>query len=185
MKLQTMIIALSLSLSGCAFHSEPETNQDFHQVSQLSELGGIYKNAGDPSGYLSKIIGISPEANHGDIELIEVSSTENSLVVKAVRNGCSIHEKHYILDRDFKISDGKIVLRKEAHLLSRGTGDVLVGPSYEQVTLGLDAGKHGKMRESVHAAGLVFLVWPVAFTSTDDVRFERVNDRPSGFEACK
>jgi hypothetical protein len=190
MKLQASVVALFIFLSGCAFHSEPENNQEFYNISQLSELAGVYKNKGDPSGYLSEIIWgdiksiIKPEVRHEDIEFIEVSSTEHSLIVKAIKGGCSIYEKSYIVGRDFKISDGKIVIHRDASLLTRGAGDVLVGPSYEQITLGLDAGKNGKYRNSGYAAGLVFLILPVAFSDISDTRFERVYDKPQGFRAC-
>lgn len=190
MKLQALAVMLFMFLNGCAFHSEPKDNQEFYQISQISELAGVYKNKGDPSGYLSEIIfgytnlNTSPEVSHADIEFIEVLSTTNSLHVKAIKNGCTIYEKPYILGRDFNISGGKITLSKDAFLLSRGAGDVLAGPSYEKITLGLDTGGHGKYRKSDYAAGLVFLLLPIAFSATDDSRFERVNDRPPGFKAC-
>jgi len=190
MKRQTLIVMLLIFLNGCAFHSEPKNNQEFYQISQLSELAGVYKNKGDPSGYLSAIIwgcsklNINPAVSHADIEFIEVLSTENSLIVRAIKNGCAIYEKSYILGRDFKISGGKIIIHRDAFLLSRGAGDVLAGPSYEQITLGLDTGKHGKYRRSDYAAGLVFLLLPVAFSETDDTRFDRVSDKPREYKAC-
>ncbi|WP_372522708.1 hypothetical protein [Sulfuricaulis sp.] len=190
MKPRVLAVMLFIFLNGCAFHSEPKDNQEFYKISQLSELAGVYKNKGDPSGYLSAIIwgytklNINPEVSHVDIEFIEVLSTENSLIVKAIKNGCAIYEKPYILGRDFNISGGKIIIHRDAFLLSRGAGDVLAGPSYEQITLGLDTGKHGKYRRSDYAAGLVFLLLPIAFSETNDTRFERVNDSPQGFKAC-
>ncbi len=190
MKRQSLIVILLIFLTGCVFHSEPKNIQQFYQISQLSELAGVYKNKGDPSGYLSAIIwgkpklNINPAVSHADIEFIEVLSTENALTVKAIRNGCAIYEKSYILGRDFEISGGKIIIHRDAYLLSRGSGDVLVGPSYEQITLGLDTGKQGKYRRSDYAAGLVFLLWPVAFAVTEDTRFDRVNDKPREYKAC-
>jgi len=190
MKIQILAVMLFISLYGCAFHSEPEDNQDFYQISRTSELAGVYKNTGDPSGYLSEIIwghtklNITPEVSHADIEFIEVISEDNSLIVKAIKNGCVIYEKPYIYGQDFKISDGKIIIHRDTFLLSRGPGDVLAGPSYEQVTLGLDTAKHGKYRRSDYAAGLVLLLFPVAFSETSDTRFERVNDKPAGFKSC-
>jgi hypothetical protein len=190
MKPQALAIILLISLNACAFHSEPKDNQEFSQITQISELAGVYKNKGDPSGYLSGIIWnnikliIKPEVSHEDIEYIEVSSTENSLIVKAIKNGCAIYEKHYILGRDFKLSGGKIIIHRDASLLTRGGGDVLLGPSYEEITLGLDAAKQGKYRNSGYAAGLVFALFPIAFSDIHDTRFERVNDKPQGFKTC-
>lgn len=190
MKLQALAVMLFIFLNGCAFHSEPKDNQEFYQISQMSELAGVYKNKGDPSGYLSAVIWgnikkvIKPEVSHEEIEFIEVQSTENSLIVKAIKSGCAIYEKSYILGRDFKISGGKIIIHRDAFLLTRGGDDVLLGPSYEEITLGLDAGKHGKYRNSGYAAGLVFTLFPMAFSETNDVRYERVNERPQGFRPC-
>ena len=190
MMLKALAVMLLIFLNGCAFHSAPKDNQEFYQISQMSELTGVYKNKGDPSGYFSaniwgniKLI-IKPEVDHKDIEFIEVLSAENSLVVKAIKKGCSVYEKTYILGRDFKISGGKIIIHRDASLLTRGAGDVLVGPSYEQITLGIDTGKHGKYRNSGYAAGLVFLLFPIAFSETNDTRFERVNDKPQAFKTC-
>jgi hypothetical protein len=184
MKLRFMFAVLSIFLYGCVFNSGPENNQDYDQVTKLSELAGIYKNKGEPSLYLSGIIQMGGDVAPKEIEFVEVSSTEDSLVAKAIRNGCSIHERRYILGRDFKISNGKIVLHRDFILLSAGAGDVLVGPKYEQITLGIDAGGHGKFRQSGSAAGLVLLLFPFAATGARDVRFERVNDGRPEFEAC-
>ena len=197
MKFKTIIVLTIFLIAGCAFHSEPEGNQEFHQISQLPELAGVYKNKGNPSGYLSWIIWpdikqirpdikeiINADTGHEDIEFIEVIPKDNSLIVKAISNGCSIYDKTYILDRDFKISDGKIVIHREAHLLTRGGGDVLLGPSYEDITLGLDTGKHGKSRSSGYGAGLVFMMVPVAISDISDIRYERVSDKPQVFRNC-
>jgi len=196
MKFKTIIILTIFLIAGCAYHSEPEGNLEFHQISQLSELAGVYKNKGNPSGYLSRIIWpdikeirpdikeiLSPDTGHEDIEFIEVIPNDGSLIVKAISNGCSIYDKTYILDRDFKILDGKIVIHRETHLLTRGEGDVLLGPSYEEITLGLDTGKHGKSRSSAYAAGLVLMI-PIAFSDISDARYERVSDKPQVFKSC-
>ena len=178
--------------AGCtvAVHSEPARNQPFHPVSRLCEFAGVYRNAGEPEGRLSEIIwgdtgpDAVPEAGHEDIAFLEVSSTGNSLVVKAIGNGCVVQEKTFVLGRDFKISDGRIVIHRDVSLLSRGGDDVLLGPSREQATLGLDTEKHGKYRYAASAAGLVFMVIPAAMSEVRDVRFERVSERPPGFQAC-
>jgi len=169
-------------LSGCVLSSAPDDNAEFYKISRLSELAGVYQNKGNPSGYLSQkiwpdISEIFPDmeeiktfdTGHEAIELIEVIPKDDSLVVKAIRNGCSVYEKSYVLGRDFDISRGKVVIHREAHLLSRGSGDVLAGPSYEDVTLGIDTGKQGKSRSKSYAAGLVFMVMPVAISVTSDI----------------
>ena len=190
MKLQTIVVLLITLLNGCVFNSGPEGNQEFYNISHLIELEGVYKNKGEPSDYLSAtiwenaVLNENPDVNHEDIELIEVSETADSLILKAIKNDCSIYEKTYIVGRDFKISDGKIILRRNVDLLTRGSGDVLLGPSYEKITLGLDSEKHGKYRSSAYAAGIVFMFLPIAVSGNSDVRFERVKGKPQGFKAC-
>ena len=193
MRLKIFVILAAFLVNGCAFHSKPEENLDFYQISQLSELAGVYKNKGNPSGYLSWLI--FPDIKkqrydiqktgsfdiiHEDIEFIEVIPQDSSLLVKAVRNNCSIYEKINTAGRDSKIKDGVLIINREGHLLTRGGDDVLLGPSYESVTLGLDTGKHGKSRSSGYAAGLVFLVVPMAISGTTDIRYERVHKEPGG-----
>ncbi len=82
------------------------------------------------------------------------------------------------------MENGRIILGRDVHLLSRGSGDVIVGPSHETVSLGLDAGGNGKFRESGSVAGLVFLFLPMAVSDTKDVKFQRVADKPQGYKAC-
>jgi hypothetical protein len=119
MKFKTTIVFAIFLIAGCAYRSEPVGNLKFHQISDLVELAGVYKNKGDPSGYLSWIIWpdikqirpdikeiIGPDSGHEDIEFIEVIPNDNSLIVKAISNGCSIYDQTFILNRDFKILDG-------------------------------------------------------------------------------
>lgn len=189
MKRLALVVILTL-LEGCVSHSGPKGNQDFYPISQQAELAGVYKNKGDPIGFLSGVIWgyttpkTSTLGSHEAIEFIEVSSTEKSLTAKAIQNGCVVYEKSYVVGRDIKIDAGKIVIDSNLSLLSRGSGDVLVGPVYDKITLGLDAGKNGKLRQSSYSAGLVFLLLPVAASDTHDIRFERVADKPQGFPAC-
>ncbi|WP_157671778.1 hypothetical protein [Desulfuromonas soudanensis] len=188
--IKSTLFILLLSLSSCAYHSEPKNNRDFQKVSNLSEFEGIYKNKGNPSGYLSQIIwndfklGNDDKIDHETIEFIEVIASDNSLIVKAITNGCTSYEKSYNEGKDFKITDGKITIRREAYLLSRGSGDVVVGPSYEQLTLGLDTSKHGKSKRSEYVAGLVLFILPVSVSDTRETEYERVSDKPRDFRSC-
>ncbi|WP_320055716.1 hypothetical protein [Desulfuromonas thiophila] len=189
--MKTALFIFFLLLCSCAYHSEPENNKEFHKVSQLSELEGVYKNKGNPSGYLSREIWsdsqlvIDGKINHETIEFIEVIANNNSITVKAIENGCAVYERTYIEGHDFKVNDGKIIINRDAYLLSRGSGDVIVGPSYEQVTLGLDTNRHGKSTRSEYAAGLVLFLLPVAVSDTKETEYERVSDKPTGFGNCK
>ena len=202
-----LIVVLALLLDGCAKgRYGPQDNRDFDRVSQLSELAGLYKNEGDDGivnlnfhhylsediwGYNSNILwgvtgpNLPTGIRHGDIEFIEVSSTENSLTAKAIKNGCVVYEKTYFAGTDFEIKNGQLVIHKNINLLSRGGQDITVGPSYEEVTLGIDTGKQGKARSTLYQAGLVYMFLPIAGTETRDVRFERVSDKPQGLKACE
>ena len=192
MKFKTIIIIILILffISGCLFHSEPPNNREFRNISKVYELAGVYKNTGEPSGYITEILWpdikqiFGANINHEDIEFIEVIPKDRLLTVKAISKGCSIFEKKYILGQDFKINDGKIIIHREAHLLTRGGDDVLLGPSYEDLALGIDIVKDGKYRRSGCAAGLIFMIFPVAFSDTSDIRYERVSDKPQEFKNC-
>jgi hypothetical protein len=195
MKRYLVAIIIALFLCGCItdYKNPTQPGLDFNRVSRLSELEGVYKNHGDweGSGTLAYIIWGDrrhnqkpPVVDFQAIEYIEVSSSDNSLTLKAIQNGCSIYEKTYVLGQDFKIGDGEIIIHREFHLLARGSGDVVLGPSYDEFTLGLDTAREGKFRSSESLAGLVFLLIPYATSDTRDVRFERLSDKPQGFKTC-
>lgn len=177
-------------LGACVFHTKPSGNQAFDEISQLSELAGVYANRGNPSGFLSQVIwGNAPPwqdaaIGHENIELIEVIPDNDAITVKAIDHGCTVYQKSYAAGRDFELSDGKIIIHREFYLLSRGAGDVLAGPSYEQVTLGIDTQKQGKSKSSEYAAGLIFMLLPLAAADIHEIKYEKVSDKPVGFESC-
>lgn len=111
-------------MGGCSFHREPPNNRDFHHISTLYELAGVYKNIGAPSGYITMI-----------------------------------------LWPDIKQTAGANI-------------------NHEDIVLGIDDVQHGKSRRSGYAAGLVFMIFPVAFSDTSDVRYERVSEKPHEFKNC-
>jgi hypothetical protein len=202
-----LLALMALFLDGCVGGiSGPQDNQDFYRVSKLADLAGVYKNEGDDGsvnpnfhrylseeiwGYKSNILlGVTgPNLPAGirnrDIEFIEVTSTDNSLTAKAIKNGCVVYEKTYFSGKDFELKNGQIVIRKKTDLLSRGGEDIKFGPSYEEVTLGIDTGKQGKVRHTLNEAVLVYMFLPLVGTENSDVRFERVSDKPQGFKTCE
>jgi hypothetical protein len=189
MKFKIIAFMMLIILCSCAFHIEPSDNQEFHQISQLSELAGVYKNNGNPSGYLSQIIwndikSIIDGIDHEQIEFIEVTPKDNSLIVGAISGGCTIYKRTYILGRDFNITDGKITMHKNTFLYTRGGDDPLLGPSYEKTTLGLDVKNQGKSRDYEYGVGLLLMAVPVSVSQTRDIRYERVSDKPLGFKDC-
>jgi len=176
---------------GCATHKEPKVNLAFEQISRLSELEGIYKNAGEPSGLLSYIFwpklyeGIGAKFRHNDIEFIEVTlQDKGTFLVKGIVNGCSRIEKTFILGKDFELKDGRIIVPSKINYLSRGKGDMLIGPSTQDVTLGLDTEKQGKVKTSANYAGLLFAFIPVAVDETIETRFNRVSEKPQNYPPC-
>ena len=182
MNTRLIAIFVLLTLNGC-INSGPKHNLDFSQIENLNQLSGTYINRGEPRGQL--LSGIlfgwaSIDSNtgqgkidHSDIELIQVSAAENNITVSAIRNGCVVYSRLFVLHRDFEITNGKIQVSKEIALLARGAGDVLFGPSYSKDEIGLDTGQDAKFRHTGGLAGLVFLIIPVAGYEQNDVRFER------------
>jgi len=194
------IIALCLiiTLSGCfVLHDVPKENLEFAQKIDPRDFKGVYRNAGDPKYYLSQLIwrehdfitdNYGKKTPHKEIELIEVLSTGGSLTVRAIKNECVIYQQDYMVGRDFTLTDGRIVFREKFHPLSRegegrGHGDVLVGPSYEKIELGLDAKGNGKYRSQAYVGGLLFMLFPMGAWEKSDVKFVKLNSNVT-FEIC-
>jgi hypothetical protein len=191
MKRYPLLIIFVLFLVGCAAQQVPQDSLEFHQVSQLVELEGVYKNEGDNGkrysmnnyylseniwGYKSSFLWGTTGPNlpagirHENIEFIEVSSTEKSLTAKAI---------------DFEIKNGQLIISQDVNLLSPGgQGGVLVGPNRRKITLGIDTANQGKSRTQFDQAGLVYLFLPAAVSETLDNRFERISDKPQGYKNC-
>ncbi len=186
----TISIFLFLQLPACAFHTQPENNSEYYYISELAELDGVYRNKGNPSGYLSiLVLGDLPtitdgKIQHESIDLIDVSVTGTSINVKAVKANCSVYEKNYIAGQDFDVGDGKITLRRKFNLITRGGDDPLLGPSYEEITLGIDQEKQGKSTNVSYAAGLVFAIVPIAASATTEVRYERLENKHGEYPPC-
>ena len=192
MKVQLLAVVFLFFISGCAYHSGPSEKIRSSSSTEIKQLSGLYVNAGDPNGYLSKIIwGSSPlnsKSNndfigHREIKFIEVISKEKSILVKAIKGVCSAYEKEYTLGKDFEINSGEIVLYKKIHLLSRGPGDVVVGPSFEKIAIGLDKNGDGTYKNQTSIAGLVFLLVPIAISDVTEIRFKKANENRA-FSDC-
>ncbi len=182
-----ILIALLL-FGGCSRYSGPKESVQISDTTELHNLSGLYNNSGDPSGRLSSFIwGNAPiDANfyrtylkHYQIKYIKVTTKDNSILVKAIVNGCVAHEKEYIQGTDFEIISGKIVLHTDGAILSRGAGDVLVGPSAQQVTLALDINGNGVYTNEAIFAGLVFLIVPAAISDVTEIRFKKQGNNES------
>ena len=192
MRVKLLVIAFIFFISGCAQYSGPNEKVRFSASTEIKQLSGLYVNAGDPDDYLSRIIfgnkpinskSLNKFVRHREINFIEVVSKENSILVKAIKGSCSAYEKKYTLGKDFEINNGQIVLYKKVHLLSRGAGDVLIGPSFGKIAIGLDKNGDGVYKNQASAAGLVFLLIPAAFSDVSEVRFKRSSESRS-FSNC-
>jgi len=178
------LLTLVVLQSGC-INFGPKDNVDFGQIESITDLEGVYQNAGeednkyaDPARptYLSSIIW--PKAkdfNHKAVETIAVRAVgHDTLVVKAIGNGKTIKEGTFVEGKDFILRSGRIQL--EWHLLpGHGAGNPLIGIYYEDIDLGLDQRGHGKFRVSGALAGLIYVI-PMVLGGYDDVRFVKISD---------
>jgi len=175
-----VILLLALALSACA-SAPPPNHPPFRATTTLVQLEGVYENKGDggtdhaPTLYLSSILWPDDDSlDHHQIERIAVDKqSENTLQIRALRSGEIVRKKELIEGQDFKIEDGVIVLSSEAGIAGLKTGEPLLGFYGGSSKLGLDVEGHGKFHSSGTAAGLAFLVFPVAASYARDVRFRR------------
>ena len=176
-------------------HQEPKdnperkNNPDAYRISELAELTGIYKNAGPYEYYLSNVIWGSAFPNmdsaghpaHAAVELIDISSTNNSLTAKAIQNGCIISVKTYVKGRDLDIDNGKVVIHRNLRLPSGVTQDVPASPGHDGITLGIETEQQD---QSSATPGKAMLFVLFAASENRDVRLERVTGKTKGFRAC-
>jgi hypothetical protein len=174
------LLLFCLILKGCIFRSAPPDNVGFQSVESLKAFEGVFRNLGESDGkgqqvYLSYLIWKSPDIPHSAITAVEVRVADaDSLVVRAFRDDKIEKEDTFVKERDFRIRNGRIQLNRQWALLNYGGGDPLVGPRYESYEIGLDAKGDGKYRAHGSAAGLIFLLFPVAISDTEEVRFIRL-----------
>lgn len=169
-----------LLLCGCIFRSAPPNNVEFQPVANLKEFEGVFRNLGESGPeeqpvYLSHLIWGAQDIPHSAITAVEVRAPDaDTLVVRAFRNDQIEKIETFIRERDFKIRDGRIQLNRRWALLNYGGDDPTVGPRYEIYEIGLDAKGAGKYRSRASFAGLIFMIFPAAISSTEEVRFIRL-----------
>jgi hypothetical protein len=176
---------LTLLFISCVFLdiSRPRKELNFTQITSLDQIIGVYKNQGDPKGYFSESIWGSDyllgdhgkKIYHDEIDFIKVSSKNKIVLVNAIKANCIIYSRIYVYDQDFKIINGKILLKKEIHPLTRGNDDAVVGPSYELTEIGLDTEGEVKYSRKVYGAGLVYLIIPIALREDVIIKFIKIN----------
>jgi hypothetical protein len=213
-KILTIAFFLSLT-GCLIINSGPKDNFEFSTSTHSQDFEGVYKNLGDPKSiYLTQLLfkdriqsnprdplikdemgnlvsygyiidNLGRKVIDPEIEAVEVSPSANSITINAIKNGCIIYSKEYLSGRDFTISEGKITLSKETHLLTRGgVGDVILGPSYEKTELGLDTMGNGKYKSQGYFAGIVCMLIPMAGGGADEVKFEKIVAKEK-FSSCK
>lgn len=177
-----LILGAVICLSGC--YLETKVNEEFDQVNNLRALNGAYRNLGKvaPSSirtfYLSNIIWPNDEKlDHKTIDVIEVENIgEKSLAVRALQMGLVIKEDVFIEGKDFEFAEGRIKLPTKREWTGSSPGSVGPGGYVESIELGVDRSDQGKARESVTGAALVFLMFPLAVSGSEEVRFEKIRN---------
>jgi len=166
---------LLIFLSGCSFKNiAPEHKNEIANSTSINDLIGTYVNKGTPQGYITQILWPAKFNNkHKDVDKINVIKSLKGILIQAIRNNCSIYAHEYTPGTDFELKDGLIYIKKEGHVLTRGSGDVFVGPSYEEKVIALDIKGHGIYSESTQATGLAFLAIPFAISHNKELRFRK------------
>jgi len=165
---------------------------DFKDTNNIKHLEGVYKNKGDPKGYMSDripdFIPMNSSKKHikdNLIKYINVKVINEKIIVQAIKDNCIAYEKNYIYGTDFNFENGKIVIENDFNLLSRGPGDLTLGPSYSRTVIGIDSNGDGAYHNSGAAAVLVLLTVPVAVAGIDEIRFTKlVMARDTNFIQC-
>jgi len=171
-----LIFVLYAGLTGCLY-SGPENNSEFDRVTDLRSFAGIYRNAGEPSGYLSDVIwhGMIPGRTVVNIEVR--LPHEKSLSVMALdERGSVLKEQLFEEGKDFKMCQGRICLKNSTRIVGGQAQDPMLGVGNEYSELGLDQQGSGKFRSGGSAVGLVYMVIPMAVKSKEDIRFTRIGD---------
>ncbi|BCA78536.1 hypothetical protein [Desulfuromonas sp. AOP6] len=183
----TQPIAIFLSalllLGACvATNTAPVDNRPFAPVGSLQEITGIYQNRGEGDEryrplYLSALLWPGDETlHHGDIETIVVSETAAGVLEVSARTAqMTVKSGRYVEGKDFKLEDGRLLLGTQTGMAGLKAGEPLLGAYRQEIELGLDTTGQGKARQHVSAAGLAFLLIPIAADSTEEVRFLRLS----------
>lgn len=182
-----------LLLFGCSYHHSPMNNSNYRAIDNFSSLEGTYTNHGEYSKkttsafyYLSEIIwgtnkfSKNSKYKHTDIKLINVSSYNNELVVKAIVNNCAVDEARYVKGKDIKLDNGKIILNSS---FSMGSS-VHIGLSSSEKVIGLDDNGNGKFVFNEFSAGLIYMMVPFVLSGKNEVRFIKLKNNFT-YDACK
>ena len=175
------IIGLTMFLSGCSFNGIDADNP-FAASSSLQALAGVYQNKAQtdhpqaPALRLSTIIWREPGLAHEDVEKVEVVVVDGqTLQVSAIGPQGVVRTDRFIKGKHFNFRDGQLELKRESGLLGFTSGEVMLGIGSGKLTLGVDTKGQGKVRNEGVAAGLAFLLFPMAMQTSQDYRFLKIN----------
>jgi hypothetical protein len=179
-----LVLLCICGVQGC-FVSKPPKNVGFGRATTLHDLEGNYVNQGevkegDPTAFLSAIIWPNdPDLAHGNIETVEVRAEGDTLLtVRAIgSHGDVTRTSAFRRGKQFDLREGRILLkRKSSGVVPHRDGDVMLGVVSETVELGIDARGDAKYKTTSVAAGLVYLVIPIAGGDTREVRFRKLHE---------
>ena len=182
-----LIIMVFSALGGCVFHSGPQEKVQLTRLTGIGDLVGVYENRGDPSGYLSRFLfGYatpdddveSAQIEHEKIAKIQILRIDKGIDVKAIAHDCILARRLLLEGDELTFKDGKVVIDQEAYLLTRGAGDVVLGPSTSKTVLGIDTEGNLIWRRQDYAAGLLFVIFPMALSDLSEIRFKRLGLEP-------
>lgn len=186
MYIKIVLVLISFSLAGC-LSSGPINNADFGRIQKIEQLEGVYKNSGERGLYsnsqppyyflLSRFIWPGEGSlAHEMIDKVEVRKAgDNMLIVKAIGEGVVYKESIFIEGKDFILSHGRIRLSRTFGMMGFQKGDVILGPYYDAMELGVDSHGDGKFRHTFRTAGFLIIL-PIAMGGDEDVRFMRVQE---------
>lgn len=182
MRQYSSIISIIMFLGACV-STAPSDNAPFDVITNIAQLEGVYKNQGDGgpdenvSVYLSRVFWPDDGSpDHRSIDKIKVEKqSQDTLVVNAFNGDIAVKTATFIEGREFSIEDGVIVLSDEAGIAGLKADEPLLGVYAGSRKLGLDEKGHGKFHSHEAAAGLAYMVFPVAAGLSRDVRFYRID----------
>lgn len=90
--------------------------------------------------------------------------------------GLAIKKDTFVEGKDFEFTEGRIKLPTKRKWTGSSPGSVGPGGYIESLELGIDRSGQGMARESVTAAALVFLIFPLAVSGAEEVRFQKIRN---------
>lgn len=174
-------LLLAIAVIGCATPRSPDS-AGFGSIHSINDLAGVYQNLGEgvPEKrrfrfYLSRIIWPNDERIHHEaVVSVEVRVTDrNTLSVRAHTKDGIAKEDTFVAGKDFELRSGRIYMKQK--MAVPGAQVPVAGLEYESAVLGLDTQGEGKYQTNFAIAGLAFMLIPVAYGESYEVRFVRIS----------